>query len=576
MFKQAFKGKRKPMPKRAHADSRMEAKMARFTVRDWWIAIGLVAFALAFLLFMANPELPPAEDAAMLMRYAVHLAEGHGIVWNIGEPPVDGATDFLFMILIAGLVKLGVKVEIATRLLIAGAHIATVGLLYWFSRKVLGVAPWVGVLAGFTVATGAAPLYVSTCFGAPVFAFFAVCAWLCAVYFILYPPEVKVAAAFGLFSLLTGLTRPEGVFLTLLMLIAIVAARGIAHAKLAIGMWILFVVGLGGIYFLWRWDYFGQPLPNPFYKKGGGALYIGGLKNSIRNVLGFNLPLLPLIITALIPPLSRRLLLAATLPVVGFTLLFILISDEMNIYGRFQYVTFPMTVVIAILAYRALKDTFPFPVVSGQPNARLYGVAAALSCAYYILAYSLLVIYGHATAPFADGRYFVAQALAPLANRGYYMAVTEAGLLPFYSRWKAIDAWGLNDKHIARSGIISEEYLSRYKPTLIIAHIRWTPLTPVRRANKWDEMCSVLIDYARKNRYILVAAYTDNPYGDSCHLYYLRRDIPEADKRRIAQAIRQEKYVYWTRNMAFDLVPLLRARDNFGKGYSYSYLVSDD
>jgi len=46
--------------------------------------------------FAAQPE----EDAAILMRYAQHLAAGHGIVWNVGEPPVDGATDFLFMLLL--------------------------------------------------------------------------------------------------------------------------------------------------------------------------------------------------------------------------------------------------------------------------------------------------------------------------------------------------------------------------------------------------------------------------------------------------------------------------------------------
>src|SRR5579875_672984 len=43
----------------------------------------------------------PAEDAMMLIRYSQHLAHGHGIVWNIGEHPVEGATDFLFMATIA-------------------------------------------------------------------------------------------------------------------------------------------------------------------------------------------------------------------------------------------------------------------------------------------------------------------------------------------------------------------------------------------------------------------------------------------------------------------------------------------
>ncbi len=47
----------------------------------------------------------------MLMRYSQHLSQGNGIVWNVGQPPVDGATDFLFMALLAGLYALGGQVE---------------------------------------------------------------------------------------------------------------------------------------------------------------------------------------------------------------------------------------------------------------------------------------------------------------------------------------------------------------------------------------------------------------------------------------------------------------------------------
>lgn len=530
---------------------------------DWWAGTGLVVVAFVFLLLTAHLSVPPAEDAAMLMRYALHLAEGHGIVWNIGEPPIDGATDFLFMVMIAGLIKLGLGVEFATRLLIALAHLATVGLVYWYSRRVLGVSAWIASLAGLVIATSAAPLYVSTCFGAPVFAFFATCAWLCAVYLMLHPSNLGIVVGFGAFSLLTGLTRPEGVLLTLLMLTGIVIARGFRESRVAVGTWLLFVVILGGVYFLWRWDYFGHPLPNPFYKKGGGSLYIGGLKNSIRNFLGFNLLLLPLVAIAFIPSANRRQLFAAVFPVLGFVSLFILLSDEMNIYGRFQYVTLPMMVVVFVLSYSFLRNNLFSVAIKPSAIRGLYKIALFSAAAYYVFAYSLLVIFGHATPLFADGRYFVARELSTLASRGYYMAVTEAGLLPFYSRWKAIDTWGLNDKHIARSGRVSSEYLSQYKPALIMIHIRWTPLTPIRRANQWDEMCLTLIEYAKNNHYILVAAYTDNPFGNSCHLYYVNSDVPTEDRKKIAQSILQKEYRYWTGNRAINLVPILRTLESF-------------
>ena len=43
----------------------------------------------------------PQEDAYILYRYSENLAGGHGIVWNVGETPTDGATDFLWMLVLA-------------------------------------------------------------------------------------------------------------------------------------------------------------------------------------------------------------------------------------------------------------------------------------------------------------------------------------------------------------------------------------------------------------------------------------------------------------------------------------------
>ena len=45
----------------------------------------------------------------MLLRYAANLAAGHGIVWNVGDHPLDGATDFLLVLVVAAVSKLGVS-----------------------------------------------------------------------------------------------------------------------------------------------------------------------------------------------------------------------------------------------------------------------------------------------------------------------------------------------------------------------------------------------------------------------------------------------------------------------------------
>ena len=41
------------------------------------------------------------DDAMISMRYAKNLAEGHGLVWNPGEPPVEGYTNPLWVVFMA-------------------------------------------------------------------------------------------------------------------------------------------------------------------------------------------------------------------------------------------------------------------------------------------------------------------------------------------------------------------------------------------------------------------------------------------------------------------------------------------
>ena len=77
----------------------------------------------------------PYEDAAILMRYIDHLANGHGIVWNIGEAPIDGGTDFLFLLLAAGIQKLGVSTESAVLFVNLIGYFGTAMLVFLIWKK---------------------------------------------------------------------------------------------------------------------------------------------------------------------------------------------------------------------------------------------------------------------------------------------------------------------------------------------------------------------------------------------------------------------------------------------------------
>jgi hypothetical protein len=519
--------------------------MATQTLSVAWakhLTLVVIIFVATFLplTFINFEKIHPAEDAAMLMRYAVHLAEGYGIVWNKGEKPVDGATDFLFMVMTALLIKSGLTPEVAIRSLIFTAHLINALLIYFAGALIFRVDHRIAFLASLLLVSGNGMFYVATCFGAPVFALFASAAWLCVMRMILVQSEWSWALAYGFFSLLTGLTRPEGVILTFLMLVGLVIARGWRSALTPAIAWLAFVVGLGGLYFLWRWDYFGHPLPNPFYKKGGGTLHLDGLRNSVQNFIGLNRLFIVLWLIAMLIAPTSRVLYGMITPILGFVFAFILLSPEMNIQARFQYVTLPLMIIASFHAYQVIRDSVQITLKSSSVGVRL-GLGA-------LLLLPLLILYrGHGdirrTLPGHDGRYDVAVALSEYAQKGYYLAVTEAGLLPFYSRWKSIDTWGLNDSWIAHNGLITEEYLDKHCPAIIMFHAHYTPLTPVRRVNRWDEMVAILHNYARSRNYTLAAVYTDTPYSDSAHWYYVRSDLEETEA--LIRCIREVNYVYW-------------------------------
>ncbi len=71
-------------------------------VRTWIAALALTFYAV----FVLRTSFTVAgtryfvlfEDAMISMRYARHLADGHGLVWNIGEQPIEGFTNLLWVL----------------------------------------------------------------------------------------------------------------------------------------------------------------------------------------------------------------------------------------------------------------------------------------------------------------------------------------------------------------------------------------------------------------------------------------------------------------------------------------------
>jgi hypothetical protein len=311
---------------------------------------------------------------------------------------------------------------------------------------------------------------------------------------------------------------------------------------------------LGGAYFVWHWGYFGHPLPNPYYKKGAGLLHWDSFKESLGYLLRFAGPFCLAFILGLRSRHTMLRAIAFSLPLVLFAASFILISNETNFGGRFQYALWPLI----LMCFYPLVRGVPVELGLSWPPAKQHlargvWIAAAVAIAAASLWYGATQAcrltaqqQSCSIAYEADGRLDVARLLADYRGKQYVVATTEAGLLPLYSGWTAIDTWGLNDAWIAHNGEVTAEYLDRYHPQLIVFHAYFSPLVPASRAEKdlahdWHRMTLTLLDYAESRGYILAAAFGDSPYES--HYYYVRADF--ADSERIAGEIARLKDYRW-------------------------------
>lgn len=509
----------------------------RFDARDA-LSIALVLVVLAiYVVRTFDFTLVPYEDAAILMRYSDHLARGYGIVWNIGEAPVDGATDFFLMFTLAMLGKLGMTIDMATYVLGFASHALTVALIYVGVRNVSGAPRWMAVLSALFLALGAGVRYVEAYFGTPYFALFSAMAWVLATRAYWRGESTRVAIGFACSGLLLGLTRPEGVFLAAFMLVALVATRGFAASRKML-LWFAAIFGVfGSAYFVWHWKHFGYPLPNTYYIKGSGTLHWGHLMGGVRHIVALALPLLPLLVYAVLAELAvarrfSRDQVFVFLPLVLFTVLGVLHEGLMDYLHRFQYGLLPIVLIgWPVLLMRVLE------LWRGDENAapsaqrtRLAAVLAALFCVGSIA-------YQVDTFPAGRHKFWgthnVAQILADYST-DYTIAVTNAGHLPYVSGWKAIDAWGLNDQTIAHDGL-SEAFLDRYKPEVVQFDDRYEAVLGESKSQlPWAAGTRVLRAYVAKNDYVLAAAFGVSPY--KTHYYYVRRGFPESEEiaRRIA------------------------------------------
>ncbi len=429
-----------------------------------WLLLLLLALAL-FSNLARYHWLQTGDDAFIAFRYALHLAEGAGPVWNLGEPPVEGYSSPLWLFLLAGGALAGLPLPTWAGGLGLAFSAATLGGVWLLARRTGASNTLAGVAC--VLASLLHGFYYWSSAGLETSMYAALLVFTCAA---MLGGEWPYLLAF------LGLARPEGPALVLLGLLLVRLSRGAGSLTLA-GLLTATLPTLAWLIF--RLLYYGSLLPNTYFAKATGAQpwqLLDGLHYSLWALL----LLLVLCLGLLAGKILHRS--APSLAMLGAVLAVIAWGggDWMWHHRLLQPV---LSGLVALL-----------PLLWLSPGPRrlllLPALALLLPCLVPVtvleqaLRGQRLPPESHQEGTLVPASVQVAQWIGSRLPRGSLVAVDHAGALGFYlARYSILDMTGLNDLHIAHqvAGGIHGKYDAAYvlarKPAAIVLNSRTAPGT---------------------------------------------------------------------------------------------------
>jgi hypothetical protein len=452
--------------KRSVNDSERAPGMVAFagvkSVRPRVLVLALCALAAAILIAHSLVWNFVTDDAFISFVYSRNLARHGQLVFNLGER-VEGYTNFLWTVILAGLLKVGLQPELMSRILGTWCGASTLLVCALFSKWVREDSQGSAWDALPALLLAGVPGYACWSSGGLETQLFTL---LVTVGMALYlrdhiqekpAPSVGSAVAFGF----AALTRPEGLLFFALTsfhrALVMLARRRFVPSKAEL-TWAGAFLALVVPHLLWRRWYYGWWLPNTFYIKAsgvGGTWQQGGYYLS-QVVLQFHLWVVSLVVIGgLLRSRARgtvALTAYATLVIGVFALYVASVGGDFMGLFRFVMPVIPLFAMLAAMGLRLLL----------QPQGAMLSLAMVV-----------LLLAGHGWhAKQVDQRSLTIGADRGIDTPGFlrwytadraaigkwfgqyaqpddYASVGGAGAQVYYSGIRSLDCFGLSDAHIA-------------------------------------------------------------------------------------------------------------------------------
>lgn len=417
------------------------------------IAVVILSVSFIYLFFLQIEAIWPftIDDMYISLRYAKNWTDGLGLVWNSNELPVEGYSNFSFVVIARIALMMGFNPVIALKSLgVVGLLLSCLALYqlarFWFlARLALVPSLWLLAYKGqiiWSVSGLETTLYQSMILFSVVFVFnglgYRPYPMSRANYHL--PSFVKA----GLLLAIAALTRPEAP-----ALVALFAGLLFFHCSTLkwrpLAQCLFLFCGAFLIlyfpYFMWRLHYFGRLFPNPIYCKGiTGALDWTLDKQYLRLVW----PLLLLAIPAVWKSRDKRHYFL-WLPSVLYSVLLMGASPVVAFDNRLFLPAFALLLPLAlqglhVLLGKMLKRT------DEVLDAALY--AAACFLVIFCIPMMSLAGYRHFTQNPIAGEHLRENVLSWLENNTHptsRVVLADSGLIPYRSRLTFTDSYCLNN-----------------------------------------------------------------------------------------------------------------------------------
>jgi hypothetical protein len=437
------------------------------------------------------------DDAYISFRYAQNLVAGHGLVFNPGER-VEGYTNFLWTIILALFMRLGLDPSFVAIVLGVAFSLGTLWLVYLFWRLARLRSPTIPVIAAWCLALdGSFALWAVSGMETSMFAFLVLAALAAYVW---EWEKGRPGFLSGVLLALAAMTRPEGVLVFVVVVIHQAVARLVWQRQLLTSADMAragVFVALYLPYFLWRYYYYGFLLPNTFYAKVTVYDSVDQHQRGLQHLATFGRLHLGLVlpILVLVPLLKRRLSFWFTAllgMVVAYVAYIAYVGGDWSV-GRFFVPIMPLVYILAsagaVQAYETLKG---WVVRLTNSHAALTAVrpiavaCLALGGALLLVSSSLHGEHELFVARFQAGRATSARVamgkwLRENVPADTYIGVDAAGQIPYFAGLRTLDMFGVNDVHTAHlkienmgQGVPGHEkfdfdYIMWRQPDLILA-----------------------------------------------------------------------------------------------------------